>query len=172
MQKTHFTKFFFLSILAFTVSIAVIIYIVKTNIKDIPKIEQENIAIKETDQVAEKQGTIAPQNPSGNIEISSPQKDTQVSYILPIMAEVSGNIEVSKVEFYVDKKLIASDTKEPYNGIWDTTKESNGIHIINVKSYDKKGVVIATKSIFSTVFNNNEAPTTKKGLPVGPQFVN
>ncbi len=172
MQKTHFTKFFFLSITLFVVAIGLITYIVKTNVKNISMEKEEFVETQKQEESIKITEDSSPVEKPDGIEIISPEKDSQVSYVSSIIVETYGKTEISKVEFSVNKKLLSTDTKEPYNGIWDTTKESNGSHVINVKSYDKKGVMISTKSILVTVFNNKESSATKNGLPVGPQFVN
>ena len=41
---------------------------------------------------------------------------------------------IDKVEFYIDKKLKATDTTKPYTWTWD--KRSFGSHMIEVKAYD------------------------------------
>jgi len=44
---------------------------------------------------------------------------------------------IDKVEFYIDKKLRATDTTEPYTWTWD--ERAFGSHMIKVKAYDNAG---------------------------------
>ncbi|WP_240966231.1 glycoside hydrolase family 48 protein [Streptomyces zingiberis] len=54
---------------------------------------------------------------------------------VPLKAETSG--EVTKVEFYADSKLLATDTEAPFEGEWRNAPE--GQYSITAKAYDKKG---------------------------------
>lgn len=52
---------------------------------------------------------------------------------------ITDNVSMSKVEFYVDGKLIATSTISPYNERWIIT--TPGTHTIQLKAYDTAGNV-------------------------------
>jgi hypothetical protein len=64
---------------------------------------------------------------------------------------------VSKIEFLIDGKLRWTETLSPYqfsgnNGVWDTTKETNGTHTLSLRGVATDGKV-ATSSITVSVAN-------------------
>ncbi len=169
MQKTHFTKIF-LFVLFFIVATFSIIYFVKTNVKKVVLNEKDEASIKIDKQQTKLEEEIVAKD---GIKIISPEKNANVSHIYPIITETTGLTPVSKVEFFINKKLLSTDTKEPYNGIWDTTKETNGVKVVTVKSYDTNGELITENFVLVTVFNNEEAKVIKKnGLPPMPTLIN
>src|SRR3989344_4265830 len=61
--------------------------------------------------------------------ITSPTKGKTVFGTIDMIANVTNNSEVTKVEFYYDNtNLIGSDTTRPYSVSWNTTAVSNGSH--------------------------------------------
>lgn len=60
---------------------------------------------------------------------------------LAISASARDNVGVSKVEFYVNSVLKATDTTSPYSMTWNTKKVSAGTYIITAKAYDAAGNV-------------------------------
>ena len=53
-----------------------------------------------------------------------------------VVANVTSGNPVSKVEFYIDNSLAATDTSSPYSYTWDTTQYSDGWHNVKVIAYD------------------------------------
>lgn len=66
--------------------------------------------------------------------IASPAAGT-----VPVSAAATDNIGVTKVEFYVDNVLEATDTSPPYTFSWNTAATSNGSHTVTAKAYDAAG---------------------------------
>ncbi len=88
--------------------------------------------------------------------ITAPTNST-VSGSIEITASVTDSSGVEKVEFYVDNKLLSTDTTSSYRAAWDTKTVANGPHNISVKSYDKAGN-IGTATLTVTVDNQVAPP--------------
>jgi len=56
-----------------------------------------------------------------------------------LAASASDASGVGVVEFYVDGKLIASDTSAPYSANWNTRKAAKGLHTLRVRAVDATG---------------------------------
>jgi hypothetical protein len=62
-----------------------------------------------------------------------------VSKTIDVVASASDESGISKVEFYIDGKLAATVSCEPYVYRWNTRSVKNGWHTLTVKAYDKNG---------------------------------
>ena len=69
-----------------------------------------------------------------------------------MVANATDNLGVSKVEFYIDNVLKASDQVSPYNYSLDTLSLTNGSHVIKAKAYDNSGLT-SEDSVTITVNN-------------------
>lgn len=67
--------------------------------------------------------------------VTHPAEGQTVGGIITVTAYADAKQAISKVEFYLDEKLIGTDTSAPYTCQVDTTKYSNGIHKIKAKPY-------------------------------------
>ncbi len=56
-----------------------------------------------------------------------------------ITATARDNVGVTKVQFWGDSTLIATDTSSPYSANWGTRKLTSGTHTITVKAFDAVG---------------------------------
>lgn len=84
----------------------------------------------------------------------------------------SDNVGVSKVEFYVDNKLIATDTTSPFSTSWDTTTYTNGSHTLVAKAYDAAGNVGTSQTVTVTINNpDTTAPTVTITSPTNGSTV-
>lgn len=99
------------------------------------------------------------------ILITSPTSGATVFGIIDISASASDNVAVTKVEFYVDGKVHATDTTSPYLASWDTTLYSNGSHNLQTKAYDLAGNVGESTLITVNVDNTIPTPTPNPVLP-------
>jgi len=70
------------------------------------------------------------------VSITNPVDSSTVSGTVSVTADASDDKGISKVEFYVDGTLKATDTSSPYSYSWDTTAESESVHIVKVIAYD------------------------------------
>lgn len=74
------------------------------------------------------------------VSIGSPAAGSAVTgRVVGIAAQASDNVGVASVEFYVDGKLIATDTGTPYSASWNTRKAARGVHSIRVRALDPSG---------------------------------
>ncbi|MCL5410906.1 MAG: S8 family serine peptidase [Patescibacteria group bacterium] len=77
--------------------------------------------------------TVSINQPSGGASVKIGSKTT-------ITATAKDNLAVTKVEFYVDGKLIATDTSSPYSVSWSVNRKNTiGAHNITAKAYDAAG---------------------------------
>jgi hypothetical protein len=68
---------------------------------------------------------------------TSPISITGRNYSLAVNASDASGI--AKVEFYVDGKLLATDTGMPYSANWNLKKVTKGTHTVTARAYDKVG---------------------------------
>lgn len=93
------------------------------------------------------------------VAITSPENATSVSGTALISVTAADNIGVTRVEFYINEQLVATETTAPYECSWDTASSPPGVYTLLVKAYDAAGNV--SQSI-STVINSVQdmaAPT-------------
>ncbi len=103
--------------------------------------------------------------------ITAPAAGATVSGTTLVTASASDNIGVTKVEFYLDGTLSASDTTAPYEWSWNTATATNASHSITSKAYDAANN-IGTSSAVSVTVNNpvstdTTAPVTSISAPAG-----
>ncbi|WNL46729.1 Ig-like domain-containing protein [Dyella sp. BiH032] len=79
---------------------------------------------------------------------------------ITLSASASDNVGVSKVEFYVDGALKATDTASPYSATLDSTTLSNGTHSLVAKAYDAAGNVGTSSTVSFSVSNGTGGDTT------------
>lgn len=97
------------------------------------------------------------------VNISSPANGSTVSGLVTISANASDNAGVSKVDFFVDTILIATDTTSPYSITWDSKTVTNGSHTLSAKAFDQASNS-ATDTISVMVDNDIQPPTAPSGL--------
>ena len=85
-----------------------------------------------------------------SVSVTYPANGSTVSGYVNVQASASDNVNVTKVEFYVDNVLRSADTSVPYG--WTNTNVSNGARTLLVKAYDAAGN-IGTAMITVTVAN-------------------
>ncbi|MEM1550757.1 MAG: S8 family serine peptidase [Candidatus Bathyarchaeia archaeon] len=73
------------------------------------------------------------------VSITSPLNGSFVSGFVDIVVSAHDGSGVSRVEFYINGKLVARDTTEPYSYRWNTKSVRNGWHTITTKAYDIYG---------------------------------
>jgi hypothetical protein len=72
---------------------------------------------------------------------------------ITLSASATDNVSVTKVEFYVDAVLKATDTVSPFSATLDSTTLSNGSHSLIAKAYDAAGNVGTSSAVAFTVSN-------------------
>ena len=79
---------------------------------------------------------------------------------ITLSANATDNVGVTKVEFYVDGALTATDTATPYTATLDSTTLSNGTHSLVAKAYDAAGNIGTSSSVSFSVSNSSGGDTT------------
>lgn len=110
------------------------------------------------DNVAPTPDTIAP-----STSITAPANGATVSGTTSVTASASDNVGVTKVEFYLDGGLAATDTTAPYSWSWNTTTATNAAHSLTSTAYDAAGNSASSATVSVTV--NNVADTTAPTAP-------
>ncbi|WP_350015541.1 Ig-like domain-containing protein [Rhodanobacter sp. IGA1.0] len=82
---------------------------------------------------------------------------------ITLNATASDNVGVTRVEFYVDGALKATDASSPYSATLDSTTLGDGTHALIAKAYDAAGNVGSSSPVSFSVANgssgDNTAPT-------------
>jgi len=105
--------------------------------------------------------------------VASPSANTTLTGTVPVSATATDNVGVTKVEFYVDNAMKASDSSSPFSYSWSTTTVANGTHTIGVKAYDAAGNTSGIKTVSVTVKNGDiTPPSSPTGLSSPSQTVN
>jgi len=101
--------------------------------------------------------TLAEQVPP-TVGITSPLNSATVSGVVTVSAGAADNVGVTKVEFYANGVLNATDTASPYTYSWDTTTVASGANTLMVKAYDAAGNASQSSSTVNVV--NDAIPPT------------
>jgi hypothetical protein len=91
------------------------------------------------------------------VTITNPSNGSTVSDTATVSAAVSGNISMSKMEFYVDGQLNSDSYASPYTAPVDTRVLPNGGHTFTAKAYDPAGYV-GSSSVSVNVNNADVTP--------------
>jgi protocatechuate 3,4-dioxygenase beta subunit len=96
-----------------------------------------------------------------NVAITSPTNNSTVSGTVTIQATATDNVEVVKVEFYIDGQKVGEDTSSPYEYSWNTDNlQYNSTHTIQAKAYDNAGNVGESPIITVTIGDSNAPEVT------------
>jgi beta-lactamase superfamily II metal-dependent hydrolase len=101
--------------------------------------------------------------------ITAPADGATVSATTTVSASASDNVGVTKVEFYLDGALTATDTTSPYSWSWNTTTATNAAHLVTSKAYDAAANVGTSTAVNVTVNNLGDTtpPTAPSNLTAG-----
>ncbi|MBI4948312.1 Ig-like domain-containing protein [Candidatus Berkelbacteria bacterium] len=91
--------------------------------------------------------------------ITSPANGSTVSESVQIVANSTDNVAIARVVFYVDNTSIAIDQLSPFQVNWDTTKYTNGFHILKTVAYDTSGNIGTSSNISVNVANQTNTDT-------------
>ncbi|WP_162605085.1 Ig-like domain-containing protein [Geomonas oryzae] len=97
--------------------------------------------------------------------VTYPANAATVAGVVSVTADATDNVGVTKVEFYVNGALKATDTGTPYVFSWDTTALTPGTYTLTTKAYDAAGNVGQSQSVTVTVANDLQAPTVSLTSP-------
>jgi len=112
------------------------------------------------------------------VSITSPAASSTVKGSVTVSASATDNVGVSKVSFFVDGVLKATDTVAPFSYSWDTTLASNWAHSLSAKAYDAAGNVgsssnlaVKVSNVTSTVPSDSIAPVVSITSPAASSTV-
>ncbi|KAA0890557.1 hypothetical protein ET418_12725 [Oryzomonas rubra] len=106
------------------------------------------------------------------VSLSSPTASTTVSGTVSVNASASDNVGVTKVEFYVNGVLKATDTATPYVYSWNTAGLAPGSYTLQAKAYDAAGNVGQSGVVSVTVAGSDTtAPTVSVTSPAAGAVV-
>jgi len=95
------------------------------------------------------------------VSILNPVNNQVISGNVNIVAEANDNVEVDRVEFYIDGFLETTVNDRPFDYLWNTTLVNPGLHTIFVRAYDTSNNTSASPTISVTVDStNNNTPST------------
>ncbi len=107
------------------------------------------------------------------VSITAPANSATVSGTASVTATASDNVGVSKVEFYVNNVLQATDTASPYTFSWNTSSVANGSYTLSAKAYDAANNIGQSSTVTVTVNNpDTTAPTVSITAPANSASVN
>jgi len=107
-----------------------------------------NVGTSPTVSVTVRNDTTAPV-----ASVTSPASGATVSGTVSVAASATDAVGVTKVEFFLDGVLQATDTASPYSWSWATTGSANGGHALVAKAYDAAGNVGTSSTVSVTVSN-------------------
>lgn len=84
-----------------------------------------------------------------SVSITSPVDQSSVSGTVPVAATATDSADISKVEFFVDWTLAATDTSSPFSFSWNTTKVAAGAHVVTAMAYSANG----TRACYAVTLN-------------------
>ncbi|KFE60805.1 Ig-like domain-containing protein [Hyalangium minutum] len=90
------------------------------------------------------------------VELTAPAEGATLSGLVQLQAIASDNLGVSKVEFYLNGKLIGTASAAPFEITWDSTEEDNGPSTLSVRAFDN-GCNSQEASIAVTLHNAGKA---------------
>ncbi len=92
------------------------------------------------------------------VSLSAPSDGQSLQFTVPISATASDDLDLARVEFYVDSTLISSIPAAPFSLNWNSYAVHNGAHTITVKAIDATGN-FSTQAASVTI-NNPPPPIT------------
>ena len=110
--------------------------------------------------------TVARDSTPPSVSITAPAAGATLEGTVYLSATATDNLEVKRVEFYVDGALAGSDTEYPYGHYaWDTRSVGNGTRTVTARAYDAEGNVGTSAPVAVTVNNDVTAPTATVTSP-------
>jgi subtilisin family serine protease len=90
------------------------------------------------------------------VTITAPASDATLSGTVTLSATASDDVNVSKVEFYVDGVLVGTDTSAPYEVSWNSNDAGNGPATFTARAFDS-GCNSQDASVSATLQNSGKA---------------
>ena len=90
--------------------------------------------------------------------ITYPNNNATVSGTVSVTASATDNVGVTRVEFYINGVLQATDTASPYLFSWNTASLAAGTYTISSKAYDAAGNGGTSANVTVTIAANDTTP--------------
>lgn len=87
------------------------------------------------------------------VSLTAPLNGATLSGSVDVIASASDASGVSKVEFYVNGSLLASDSSPPFTTSWNTASVANGSYALMARAYDPAGNVGSSAEVTITLSN-------------------
>lgn len=113
----------------------------------------------------------APETTPPTVSISAPAPNSTVSGTTTVSVSAVDDSGVTKVEYFVDGSLAATDTASPYSFGWNTSLVAVGPHTLMAKAYDAAGNVGQSAAVSVTVANDATAPSVSITSPANGSSV-
>lgn len=97
--------------------------------------------------------------------VTAPANNVTVSGTVSVAADASDNVGVTKIEFYVNGILTATDTATPYVYSWNTSALASGTYTLMTKAYDAAGNIGQSGVVAVNVVNDTIAPVVSLTAP-------
>lgn len=88
------------------------------------------------------------------VSLTKPAAGALVRASVTVEALASDDQGVSRVDFFLDGALLATDTTSPYRLTWNTTASVDGPHTLTAKAFDATGKVGVSPAVGVTVDNS------------------
>lgn len=96
----------------------------------------EGASEKVTITVANQVDNSPVDNTPPNVSISNPKDGSTVNGLVKINVDASDDVEVARIELYVDGRLVSSTSTSPLAFNWNTRKVSRGYHMVEAVAID------------------------------------
>jgi chitodextrinase len=88
-----------------------------------------------------------PDTTAPSVSLDAPTNGQTIQLTVPISATASDDLDLNRVEFYIDSSLIYTITSAPFSFNWDSYTVHNGSHTITAKAIDASGNFSSQSSI-------------------------
>jgi hypothetical protein len=133
------------------------------------------IAIDESDNIGAAPVTAVTVNPSDNtppvVNIINPIDGQTVFGNINIVADATDNVQVARVEFYIDGLAVDTVLNRPYDYLWKTSFNDIGDHTIFARAFDSSSNTSISPVITVTVDTTNVIPSVNIRNPLDGQIV-
>jgi subtilisin family serine protease len=82
-----------------------------------------------------------------SVALSSPTSGATLSGAVALQADATDDVGVTRVDFFVDGVLLASDTAAPFGVDWDSGSEVDGNHTLSARAYDAVNNMTASAAV-------------------------
>jgi chitinase len=106
-----------------------------------------------------------PESVPPEISIVFPANNAAVNGTVSVTADASDNVGVTRVEFYVDGILEATETSAPYVYSWNTSSLADGNYTLMAKAYDAAGNVGQSEDVSIKVVKDTTRPSVSMTSP-------